>query len=108
MNSQSDISGKISQGETSQGEISPNIGLDLARATEAAALAAGRWAGLGRPIEAERAGAEAMSRVLQRIEVDGVVCLGEADRLGQGVAFTTGTARGHGPRRGGRCAGEAA
>ena len=76
--------------------ISPNIGLDLARATEAAALAAGRWTGLGGPLEAERAGAEAMARVLEKIEMDGAMCLGEADRLGLGAAFTTGTRVGAG------------
>lgn len=80
----------------SKTEISPNIGLDLARATEAAALAASRWAGLGSPNEAERAGAEAMIEVLRKIEMDGVVSLGEADRLGEGVAFVTGQRLGAG------------
>lgn len=73
-----------------QDAISPNIGLDLARATEAAALAAGRWAGLGDPTTAEHAGTEAMLSVLQELELDGRVCLGEADRLGEEVTFTTG------------------
>lgn len=80
----------------SQSEISPNIGLDLARATEAAALAAGRWAGLGNPNQAERAGTEAMTKVLQKMEMDGAVCLGEADRLGEGVTFATGQRLGTG------------
>ncbi len=77
-------------------EITPNIGLDLARATEAAALAAGRWAGLGRPLDAERVATEAMIEVLQKIEMDGVVSLGEADRWGEGVAFATGQRLGAG------------
>ncbi len=84
------------QTDIAPGDVSPNIGLDLARATEAAALAAGRWAGLGRPIEAERVATEAMNRVLQEIEMAGVVCLGQADRPGQGVTFATGTRVGTG------------
>ena len=79
-------------------EISPNIGLDQARATEAAALAAGRWAGLGNPAEAERVSTEAMIRVLQRIEMNGVVALGEAERVspGKGMGFATGQRLGTG------------
>ena len=89
---------EISQGEVSQSDISPNIGLDQARATEAAALAAGRWAGLGNPTEAERVSTEAMIRVLQRIEMDGVVALGEAERVrpGKGMGFATGQRLGTG------------
>ena len=75
----------------SQSVISPNIGLDLARATEAAALAAGRWAGLGDPNAAERVGAEALIRALQAVEIDGVVCLGEAERAGFGEGVTVAT-----------------
>lgn len=73
-----------------QDKISPNIGLDLVRATEAAALAAGRWAGLGQLDEAERAAADAMSRVLCTIEMDGRLCLGEEARLGEHAVFATG------------------
>lgn len=99
MNSHRDVApGDVSQGNVSPGDVSPNIGLDLARATEAAALAAGRWAGLGRPEDAERVGTQAMTRVLRNVEMDGVVSLGEADRagLGEGVAFTSGQRLGAG------------
>jgi len=84
--------------DISPGDISPNIGLDLVRATEASALAAGRWTGLGRPNEAERVGTEAMVRVLQRINMDGAVVLGEAERtsLGPDVAIATGQRLGTG------------
>lgn len=82
----------------SPNDISPNLGLDLARATEAAALAAARWAGLGRPRDAERAGTEAMMRVLQNVEIDGALSLGEAARtgFGEGVTFATGQRMGAG------------
>lgn len=80
-------------------KLSPNLGLDLIRATEAAALSAGRWAGLGRLDEAERAATEAMTRVLQNIEINGRLCLGEEARLGEHATFTTGQrlGTGHGP-----------
>ena len=71
-------------------ELSPNLGLDLVRATEAAALAAGRWTGLGRLEEAERAAAEAMTAVLCEIGINGTLCLGEEGRLGYAATFATG------------------
>ncbi len=76
--------------------LSPNLGLDLVRATEAAALSAGRWAGLGRLDEAERAAARAMTRVLQQIEMDGRLCVGEEARLGEHATFVTGQRLGTG------------
>ncbi len=82
-----------------QNPLSPNLGLDLVRATEAAALSAGRWAGLGRQDEAERAATAAMHSILQNIEMDGRLCLGEEARLGQDATFATGQqlGTGHGP-----------
>ncbi len=71
-------------------ELSPNLGLDLVRATEAAALAAGRWTGLGRLEEAERAATDAMMSVLESIAIDGTVRLAEEGRLGAGSTFATG------------------
>ena len=68
----------------------------LAHATEAATLAAGRWAGLGRPLDAERVATEAMIQCCEKIEMDGIVRLGEADRWGEGVAFATGQRLGTG------------
>lgn len=71
-------------------ELSPNLGLDLVRATEAAALAAGRWTGLGRLQEAEGAATEAIRSVIQGIAIDGTVCLAEEERRGEGAIFATG------------------
>jgi len=76
--------------------LSPNLGLDLVRATEAAALSAGRWAGLGRLDEAERAATEAMNQILQNIEIDGRLCVGEEARLGEHATFITGQRLGTG------------
>jgi len=62
---------------------SRNLGLDLVRATEAAALCAGRWMGLGKPDEAHRAAGKAMYDVLNTVEMDGCVVVGKERRLGQ-------------------------
>jgi fructose-1,6-bisphosphatase II len=60
-----------------------NMGLDLVRATEAAALVAGRWMGFGQPDEGDHHAAVAMQEALQEINIDGRVVLSEADKLGQ-------------------------
>jgi len=67
-----------------------NMGLDLVRATEMAALSAGRWSGLGRPEEAERAATDAMRRALNLIHMDGILCQGEESRRGGEAMFATG------------------
>lgn len=77
-------------------QLSPNLGLDLVRATEAASLAAGRWTGLGRLEEAERAATDAMLTVLRGIAIDGTICLAEEGRLGAGATFATGQRLGAG------------
>ncbi|MFQ5592681.1 MAG: class II fructose-bisphosphatase [Anaerolineae bacterium] len=59
-----------------------NLGLDLVRATEAAALSAGRWMGLGKPDKADQAATESMSMVLNTLDMDGYIVLGEEVRLG--------------------------
>lgn len=62
-----------------------NIGLDLVRVTEAAALAAGRWIGSGNFAAAHAAATDAMHGMLGALEIDGRVAIGE-DRLMDGVA----------------------
>lgn len=57
-----------------------NLGLELVRATEAAALAAGGWIGLGSPLKADQAAAQAMAAVLDTIDIDGAIVLGEEDK----------------------------
>lgn len=72
---------------------SRNIGLDLTRVTEAAALAAGRWIGSGNFDAAHAAATEAMYNMLVTLGISGCVAIGE-DRsvdgqsaLCEGVTF---------------------
>lgn len=58
-----------------------NLGLDLVRATETAAVAAGRWMGLGRPAAADRDATQAMCSVLNTLNIDGLIVLGKEGRL---------------------------
>ncbi|MCC7354826.1 MAG: class II fructose-bisphosphatase, partial [Anaerolineae bacterium] len=58
-------------------------GLDLIRATEAAAFKSGRWMGLGEPAEADRVAACAMHDALATIEMDGRIAIGEEESLAQ-------------------------
>ncbi len=57
-----------------------NLALELARVTEAAALASARWMGLGDKNQADRAAVEAMRLVLNTVEMDGVVVIGEGEK----------------------------
>ena len=57
-----------------------NLGLDLVRVTEAAALAAGRWMGRGEKEQADQAAVDAMRFALSTIEMDGVVVIGEGEK----------------------------
>lgn len=65
---------------------SRNIGLDLVRVTEAAALAAGRWIGSGNFDAAHASATDAMYNMLAALELDGCVAIGE-DRLVDGNAL---------------------
>ncbi len=72
-----------------------NLALDLVRVTEAAALAAGRWVGRGNKIAADQAAVDAMRVVLNTIEMDGVIVIGEGEKdeapmLYNGEALGTG------------------
>ena len=61
-------------------EMQRNLALELARVTEAAALAAGLWLGRGDKIGADGAAVNAMRRTLSRIDMDGVVVIGEGEK----------------------------
>ncbi len=58
-----------------------NLGLDLVRATEAAALSAGRWVGLGKPREADREATERMQATLNLVDMEAAVAVGEDVRI---------------------------
>lgn len=74
-----------------------NLALELVRATEAAALAAGRAMGRGDKNAVDQAAVDAMRLVLADVDMDGVVVIGEGEkdeapmlfigeRIGNGVA----------------------
>jgi fructose-1,6-bisphosphatase II len=57
-----------------------NLALELVRVTEAAALASARWIGRGDKIAADQAAVDAMRQVLDTIEMDGLVVIGEGEK----------------------------
>jgi fructose-1,6-bisphosphatase II len=57
-----------------------NLAMELMRATEAAALAAGRWMGRGDKNAADGAAVEAMRFVLNGVAMDGIVVIGEGEK----------------------------
>lgn len=54
-----------------------NLGLDLVRVTEAAAVVAGRWMGLGNVAEADTQASEAMAQAFETMDLDGHIVIGE-------------------------------
>ncbi|HWH32301.1 MAG TPA: fructose-bisphosphatase class II, partial [Egibacteraceae bacterium] len=54
-----------------------NLALELVRATEAAALAAGRWMGRNQKESGDQAAVDAMRLLLATVSMDGVVVIGE-------------------------------
>lgn len=57
-----------------------NLGLELARVTESAAIAAARWQGRGDKEAADDAAVEAMRDILNSIDMDGVIVIGEGEK----------------------------
>src|SRR5512145_802097 len=57
-----------------------NLALELARVTEAAALAAGRFMGRGDKEAADGAAVNAMRNVLQTVDMSGVIIIGEGEK----------------------------
>lgn len=62
------------------GPISRNLGFELVRVTEAAAMAAARWQGRGDKNAVDGAAVEAMRVVLQSVRMDGLVVIGEGEK----------------------------
>ena len=56
-----------------------NLALELVRVTEAAALAASRWMGLGKKNEADGAAVEAMRKAFDTVAIEGTVVIGEGE-----------------------------
>ena len=57
-----------------------NLGLELARVTEAAALAAARWMGRGDKEAADQSAVDAMRFMMDTVAMDGVVVIGEGEK----------------------------
>jgi fructose-1,6-bisphosphatase II len=64
----------------SRGPIERNIAMELVRATEAAALAAARYLGMGNKQLVDQAAVDAMRYVLGYIKMDGIVVIGEGEK----------------------------
>src|SRR5918998_6376841 len=57
-----------------------NLALELARVTEAAALASARWVGRGDKIAADQAAVDGMRAMLDTVAMSGVVVIGEGEK----------------------------
>ncbi len=57
-----------------------NIAMELVRVTEAAALASARWMGRGDKEASDQAAVDAMRLVLNTIQMDGVIVIGEGEK----------------------------
>lgn len=67
-----------------------NLGLELVRATEAAALAAGRWMGLGLRDKPDEAASKAMVEVLNTFDMQGHIVIGEEGKLNRDSPLASG------------------
>ena len=56
-------------------KLPQNLAFDLVRSTEAAALAAGRWIGLGEQEQADRIATKKMMEALNKVEMDGHIII---------------------------------
>ena len=56
-----------------------NLALELVRVTEAAAIAASAWIGLGKKNEADGAAVEAMRKAFDQVDISGTVVIGEGE-----------------------------
>jgi len=73
------IEHQVFEGAT-EGRPDRNLALELVRVTEAAALAAARWVGMGDKNAADGAAVDAMRVVLDTVKMDGVVVIGEGEK----------------------------
>ena len=61
-------------------EPTRNLALELARVTEAAALAAGRHMGRDDKVAGDQAAVDAMRVVLNSVDIDGLIVIGEGEK----------------------------
>ena len=57
-----------------------NLGMELVRVTEAAAMSAARWMGRGQKEAGDQAAVDAMRLMLDTIDMDGVIVIGEGEK----------------------------
>jgi fructose-1,6-bisphosphatase II len=57
-----------------------NLAIELVRVTEAAAMSAARWQGRGDKESGDQAAVDAMRQVLDTVEMDGIVVIGEGEK----------------------------
>ncbi|HEY7062431.1 MAG TPA: class II fructose-bisphosphatase [Chloroflexota bacterium] len=69
-----------SSGEGPSPLLDRNLAFELARVTEAAALAAARWMGRGDKNSADQAAVTAMRMTLNNVDMDGIVVIGEGEK----------------------------
>ena len=67
-------------GGVHEGAPDRNLAMELVRVTEAAALAAARWIGLGEKESADGAAVDAMRFMLETVGMDGTVVIGEGEK----------------------------
>src|SRR4051795_5389230 len=65
---------------TPRSTLDRNLSFELARVTEAAALASARWMGKGDKIAADQAAVNAMRFALDSVDMDGIVVIGEGEK----------------------------
>lgn len=73
-----------------------DVGLELMQATEAAALTAGRWMGLGKRDEPDQLATATMAQALNRLPMRGYVVVGEENKHRWASPLTSGQAVGAG------------
>jgi fructose-1,6-bisphosphatase II len=71
---------QITEDPKAAGRPDRNLALELVRVTEAAALAAARWVGMGEKESADQAAVDAMRLVLDTVRMEGVVVIGEGEK----------------------------
>ena len=64
----------------SSAPVDRNLALELVRVTEAAALAAAQFLGLGDKEAADQAAVDGMHAVLPTVHMDGIVVIGEGEK----------------------------
>ena len=67
--------------------VERNLGLDLVRVTETAAMGAARWLGRGNKEKVDQAAVEGMRLHLSTIDIDGQVVIGEGEKDGAPMLF---------------------